>query len=51
MDDKLKPVLEWKQFRDAAAGREYEPTLRLWTKRKNKFKSILESKDGGLAAP
>ena len=51
MDEKLKPVLGWKQFRDAAAGREYEPTVRLWTRRENKFKSILESKYGGIAAP
>ena len=27
MDEELRPVLEWKQFRDAAAGRTYAPTL------------------------
>lgn len=27
MDEELRPVLEWKQFRDAAAGREYQPTF------------------------
>ena len=27
MDEELRPVLEWKQFRDAAAGREYQPIL------------------------
>ena len=27
MDEELRPVLEWKQFRDAAAGRTYVPTL------------------------
>eukprot|EP00578_Thalassiosira_sp_NH16_P026025 CAMPEP_0181092670 /NCGR_PEP_ID=MMETSP1071-20121207/9039_1 /TAXON_ID=35127 /ORGANISM="Thalassiosira sp., Strain NH16" /LENGTH=313 /DNA_ID=CAMNT_0023174859 /DNA_START=214 /DNA_END=1155 /DNA_ORIENTATION=+ len=27
MDEELKPVLGWKQFRDAAAGREYSPTF------------------------
>lgn len=27
MDEGLRPVLGWKQFRDAAAGREYSPTF------------------------
>ncbi|KAL7548657.1 hypothetical protein ACHAWF_011929 [Thalassiosira exigua] len=27
MDERLSPVLGWKQFRDAAAGRVYEPTI------------------------
>jgi hypothetical protein len=27
MDEELRPLLEWKQFRDAAAGRTYVPTL------------------------
>ena len=27
MDEQLSPVLGWKQFRDAAAGREYIPTI------------------------
>lgn len=27
MDETLRPVLEWKQFKDAAAGREYEPKV------------------------
>lgn len=27
MDEELSPVLGWKQFRDAAAGREYSPTF------------------------
>ena len=27
MDEKLTPVLGWKQFQDAAAGREYVPTF------------------------
>mmetsp|Transcript_24577 Transcript_24577/g.42066 ORF Transcript_24577/g.42066 Transcript_24577/m.42066 type:complete len:313 (+) Transcript_24577:250-1188(+) len=27
MDEQLSPVLGWKQFRDAAAGREYVPTV------------------------
>lgn len=27
MDEELSPVLGWKQFRDAAAGREYVPTI------------------------
>lgn len=27
MDEQLRPVLEWKQFRDAAAGREYKPLV------------------------
>ncbi|KAL3823863.1 hypothetical protein ACHAXA_004135 [Cyclostephanos tholiformis] len=29
MDEGLRPVLEWKQFRDAAAGKTYSPTFRL----------------------
>lgn len=29
MDEELRPVLEWKQFRDAAAGRKYVPTVSL----------------------
>lgn len=36
MDEALKPVLEWKQFRDAAAGREYEPVVNLRRKRVQK---------------
>ena len=28
MDGGVRPVLEWKQFRDAAAGRDYEPAFR-----------------------
>ena len=27
MDEGLSPVLAWKQFRDAAAGRPYQPTF------------------------
>ena len=27
MDESLRPVLAWKQFRDAAAGRRYRPTF------------------------
>lgn len=29
MDEELRPVLGWKQFRDAAAGRKYVPTISL----------------------
>lgn len=36
MDEALKPVLEWKQFRDAAAGKEYEPVVNLRRKRVEK---------------
>ena len=40
MDEELRPVLEWKQFRDAAAGREYIPTFSF--RKSNRLKS----KDG-----
>ncbi len=36
MDEELRPVLEWKQFRDAAAGREYQPTVSLRRQRVKK---------------
>mmetsp|Transcript_20709 Transcript_20709/g.38011 ORF Transcript_20709/g.38011 Transcript_20709/m.38011 type:complete len:307 (+) Transcript_20709:266-1186(+) len=38
MDEQLSPVLEWKQFRDAAAGRVYVPTV--------SFRKRQKSKDG-----
>lgn len=38
MDARLSPVLEWKQFRDAAAGRVYVPTI--------SFRKRQKSKDG-----
>ena len=43
MDEQLSPVLEWKQFRDAAAGVRYSPTF---TFRKQQMKS---KEKGGLS--
>jgi hypothetical protein len=43
MDEQLSPVLEWKQFRDAAAGIRYSPTF---TFRKQQMKS---KEKGGLS--
>lgn len=37
MDESLQPVLNWKQFRDAAAGREYQPVISL--RKKSKMRS------------
>jgi len=37
MDEELRPVLEWKQFRDAAAGREYQPVISLRKQRVKKM--------------
>ena len=41
MDEKLSPVLEWKQFRDAAAGRSYSPTLRFRSRAKKSDEEVL----------
>ncbi len=40
MDGQLSPVLGWKQFRDAAAGRQYVPTLRLRKRQKTPTRSV-----------
>ena len=45
MDEQLSPVLGWKQFRDAAAGREYIPTISF---RKRKLNS---GREGGDLSP
>jgi len=37
MDESLQPVLRWKQFRDTAAGREFQPVVSF--RRKSKMKS------------
>lgn len=37
MDENLHPVLRWKQFRDAAAGREFQPVVSL--RKNSKMKS------------
>lgn len=44
MDEQLRPVLEWKLFRDAAAGIRYSPTLTF-------RKQHLKSKEGGGLSP
>ncbi|KAL9179805.1 hypothetical protein ACHAXT_007775 [Thalassiosira profunda] len=41
MDEQISGVLKWKQFRDAAAGREYSPTFT--------FRKTKKFQDGGLA--
>ena len=43
MDESLHPVLGWKQFRDAAAGREYVPTIS-FSKRRSGPSSISGSR-------
>ncbi|KAL7528745.1 hypothetical protein ACHAXR_002605, partial [Thalassiosira sp. AJA248-18] len=43
MDEELSPVLGWKQFRDAAAGREYSPTVSF------RKQTPSSSKEGGLS--
>jgi hypothetical protein len=43
MDEQLRPVLEWKQFRDAAAGIRYSPTF---TFRKQQ---LISKERGGLS--
>lgn len=48
MDADLSPVLEWKQFRDAAAGRVYSPTFSF---RKNKATAEQKSKVKRVVAP
>lgn len=40
MDEDLRPVLGWKQFRDAAAGREYQPIVSF---RKQRVKKMTDS--------
>ena len=41
MDENLRPVLEWKQFRDAAAGRSYTPTFHFRSPTKKSNESAL----------